>query len=310
MCKLTDHFETLPKLKIAGSSEPATFTSSLRPLTLGICTFCKDSFNRHEMQEHLAKCSDLKSQLERNLQLARRDEAKPDSKTTIKMYSVQMLTAVIYDKYAPETYWLYLELPVVSSLVKLDTYLKQIWLECCGHLSAFEIDGKVYARYPDREYADADPNYKEYNMSAVKLGKLFEKSVGKFRYTYDYGSSTELELELISSWEGTILGKRPEIGLLARNQTPLILCQECKKTPATIVVTAFSQGSVSPDDDEDYYGRYWLCEKHARSNKYRDYRDYFMPVLNSPRTGQCGFDGTYTPLINFGLATTNATSKF
>ncbi|NDJ86430.1 MAG: hypothetical protein GYB66_11120 [Chloroflexi bacterium] len=45
-------------------------------------------------------------------------------------------------------YWLYLELPARVSLVVLDDYLRIIWLECCNHLSAFEINGARYGVEP------------------------------------------------------------------------------------------------------------------------------------------------------------------
>jgi hypothetical protein len=39
--------------------------------------------------------------------------------------------------YAPR-YWLHLEVPSKFTLDALDDFLRAIWLECCGHLSAFE----------------------------------------------------------------------------------------------------------------------------------------------------------------------------
>lgn len=36
-------------------------------------------------------------------------------------------------------YWLYLEMPARATLTDLDGFLRDIWLECCGHLSAFDI---------------------------------------------------------------------------------------------------------------------------------------------------------------------------
>ena len=34
-------------------------------------------------------------------------------------------------------YWLFVDIPVSSSLSTLDSFLRAVWLECCGHLSAF-----------------------------------------------------------------------------------------------------------------------------------------------------------------------------
>lgn len=32
-------------------------------------------------------------------------------------------------------YWLYVDIPVNRTLSALDTFLRKIWLECCGHMS-------------------------------------------------------------------------------------------------------------------------------------------------------------------------------
>ena len=38
---------------------------------------------------------------------------------------------------ADKNYWLYVDMPVTGSLTSLDSFLRKIWLECCGHLSEF-----------------------------------------------------------------------------------------------------------------------------------------------------------------------------
>jgi hypothetical protein len=57
----------------------------------------------------------------------------------------QALVIGIDDRYAPGDYWLHLEAPITATLRALDGYLRDLWLECCGHLSIFEIDGRTYA---------------------------------------------------------------------------------------------------------------------------------------------------------------------
>ena len=43
---------------------------------------------------------------------------------------------------------MHVAVPVTAPLSKLDDFLRHTWLECCGHLSAFEIGGKRYASKP------------------------------------------------------------------------------------------------------------------------------------------------------------------
>jgi len=43
---------------------------------------------------------------------------------------------VVEGQYARD-YWLHLQAPVYRTFGELDSVLRAIWLECCGHLSAF-----------------------------------------------------------------------------------------------------------------------------------------------------------------------------
>lgn len=38
-----------------------------------------------------------------------------------------------------KSYWLHVAVPAEASLRTLDRFLRHTWLECCGHLSAFDI---------------------------------------------------------------------------------------------------------------------------------------------------------------------------
>ena len=42
----------------------------------------------------------------------------------------------IEDKY-DKNYWLYVDISLTATLKSLDTFLREIWLECCGHMGAF-----------------------------------------------------------------------------------------------------------------------------------------------------------------------------
>lgn len=89
--------------------------------------------------------------------------------------------------------------------------------------------------------------------------------------------------------EDEALGKVPEYRLVARNLMPEILCQVCGKARATSVTS----GNGGSQGRSDAWGRSWYCERHAAHED----ANYLMPVLNSPRTGQCGYDGAYTPKV-------------
>ena len=111
---------------------------------------------------------------------------------------------------------------------------------------------------------DADMNVR---LDRVLLPKL------KFSHEYDFGSSTELSLKVVSQIEATAGAK--QIRLLARNLPPKIACDECD-TPATQVCTYCGPGV-------------WLCDTCAPPHSCGE--DYYLPVVNSPRVATCGYTG-------------------
>ena len=73
----------------------------------------------------------------------------------------------VEDRYDPR-YWMHLDMPMNLDLRGLDQFLRNIWLECCEHLSAFYISGvtlpvtrhrfaRAVRRPPPREYAMRRP---------------------------------------------------------------------------------------------------------------------------------------------------------
>ena len=68
-------------------------------------------------------------------------------------------------------YWLYLDVPATSALSAVDTFLRKIWLECCGHMSGFFGSGR-------REIG-----------KNRKLGTFC--SGDKLLHEYDFGTTTE-----------------------------------------------------------------------------------------------------------------------
>ena len=94
-------------------------------------------------------------------------------------------------------------------------------------------------------------------------------------YEYDYGTTTELKLKVISEREVEAKGKA--IQVLARNTPPLILCNVCGK-PATEVCAQCIY------DDEG-----WLCDDCAEEHECGE--EMLLPVVNSPRVGMCAYTG-------------------
>jgi len=99
----------------------------------------------------------------------------------------------------------------------------------------------------------------------------------KFYHQYDFGSTTELALQVIAEQQGSKAGKA--VRLSARNNSPDINCELCGKS-ATQVCTQCLWA----------YEDALFCYKFVKSHECDS--EMFLPVVNSPRVGVCGYTGT------------------
>ena len=209
-------------------------------MTSGICSLCNARYTKAGMTRHLKSCipKSLRNQLEQG------NQQKP--------FFYIMVTGC----QAPD-YWLYLKVNYEASLETLDTFLRTIWLECCGHLSAFRNKGS------------------ELGMRE-KLKDILEPGM-ELLHEYDFGTTTELLVKVLGRYEG-LIEKNIPIQILSRNEAPEILCDECGKVPAVEICTEcqWREGG-------------WLCQSCAETHKCDE--GMFLPVVNSPRTGVCGYTG-------------------
>ena len=162
-------------------------------------------------------------------------------------------------------------MPSPRRLTVLDAFLRDIWLECCSHLSGFTIAGQSYVSHVSNDFVPFG-GMPDKAMTA-RLDRVLQPGM-TFRYEYDYGSTTELNLKVIGP--RLVAPRRPAVELLARNQPPEIICVACNSRPAT---TVCSQCYYSGDG--------WLCETCA--GKHDCDPEMFLPVVNSPRTGVCAY---------------------
>ena len=163
-------------LEVSEGSEITRQSSS------GTCCFCKGSFAKSAMARHLKSC---KARAEENDKSAIKGATKGSASRTILHLLVEGL-------YLP-MYWMHIEIPANATLQDLDDFLRQIWLECCGHLSSFEIGGSTFIS----EKMEPDDR-----SMRIALGKVIVPEI-KFEHVYDFGTPTELSLRLVSEREGT-----------------------------------------------------------------------------------------------------------
>lgn len=185
-------------------------------------------------------------------------------------------------------YWLHLAVADTTLLSTLDEFLRDLWVECCNHLSAFSIDDQRYERPYDDSVAGG--GHRTQSM-AVELGSVATND-DSFGYTYDFGSSTALDVRVVGTgdWSMTALEARGTetdhegIVLLARNHPPTIDCAACDASATTICQTCLRDPAADA----------WFCESCASTHENDCDRAQYLPVVNSPRVGVCGYRGPAT----------------
>ena len=173
-------------------------------------------------------------------------------------------------------YWIDFEAKADARLDAIDAFLRRVWLECCGHLSVFRIGGVDYfSRGYDFSFGrDFATGVLERSMNT----KLRDALCGDLvEYEYDFGSTTELQLELTGERSGRI--GRPAVRLLARNSAPVFPCATCG-APATLICSYCIHEGTSAFTCQEHLGQHSCGEEEA-----------FLPVANSPRMGICAYVG-------------------
>lgn len=221
----------------------------------GKCKYCGKEYTMGYMKRHLSACK------ERLNQLASESGGR-------QCGYFQLAVSPKYDNY----YWLFIEVKETATLKDVDTFLRDIWLECCGHLSAFRINGVSYEVMPEKDFFWGEPA-KSMNY---KLKEVLEKGM-TIGYEYDFGSTTELKISVIDYRVGCLKGGK--VTILSRNNPYEYICDECGKKPAV---------AICPECAWD--GKGLLCEDCSRTHKCGE--DMLLNICNSPRMGVCAYMGS------------------
>lgn len=183
---------------------------------------------------------------------------------------------LLYGKYDGD-YWLLIEMKETATLEELDRFIRDIWVECCGHLSAFNIEGTCYEPCMDGE--DDWYGASEEDMSCMLKDVLHQGLV--MGYQYDFGSTTELVIKVLGHGAGAVNGDA--VTILSRNIPPEIFCSKCGRRPAEWIspwryyeADAFRCGKCLEEEEEQN----------------PDSEEWYLPVCNSPRMGVCGYEGS------------------
>lgn len=222
----------------------------------GSCRFCSAEFSRQGMGRHLTSCP-------------ARVESVRQITPKLKREIFHVCVSGKYDV----NQWLHLEVHSNAFLSALDIFLRDIWLECCGHLSSFEIDGIHYESAPAAPFDGFDFGYRA-QSTRIRTEKVLKPRL-RFEYEYDFGSTTHLQLRVIERRLGAF--PKEDVALIARNNPPTYLCVACN-APATQICAQCGWTAEA-----------WFCDLCAREHACGE--ELFLPVVNSPRMGVCGYTG-------------------
>lgn len=229
--------------------------------TKGFCKYCGKEYTKGGMLRHLQACKNREMKL-----------TEEKGKRRCRYFQI-----TISAKYA-KAYWLIVETSENTTLKELDQFIRDIWVECCGHLSAFTIHGTEYESNPDMSgfWGTSARNMNYRLRDVVDVGD-------SILYEYDFGSTTELVLSIHSCREGE--KKDNDIVILSRNNPPKIICSNCEQNEAKWV-------DVTGHYEE---GTFWCDEcLDAKNDEDKEYDEleFLLSVCNSPRMGVCGYEGS------------------
>lgn len=214
----------------------------------GKCYYCQKEVTNKTVKRHVKSCKERKNAIETSI----KESGEKKEQFILK----------IYDKYYTSVYYIYMAIDTELTLDELDNFIRDIWVECCGHLSSFTINGVTYSSYDEEEYGEEDFN--------IRLSSILDVE-DKFTYVYDYGSSTELIIEVVDKFETG--SNASSIEILARNNEVTYICKKCGKKATFINYeeNEFVCSDCIDDCDEDIINE--------------------LGYTNSPRDGVCGYIG-------------------
>ena len=229
-------------------------------LDRGTCHLCEKTYKATAFTRHLHAC------IPKTLGLK---PVKIDPGATVGARKARYMMLNVR-AYGSRDYWLHLGVQTDATLSELDGFLRELWLECCGHMSAFRIQE---TSYESSSWGFDDPWADSRSMD-VAIGKVLpHKTRGD--YTYDFGSSTELCIESKNLYSvPDNRGDPDRIRVLARNIAPEFVCDTCGK-PASFLQW----------DEEDMWEQRHYCNSHQPDE------DFVYPLVNSPRCGVCDYMG-------------------
>ena len=164
-----------------------------------------------------------------------------------------------------KSFWMVVEAGEDTNLKELDIFLREAWMECCGHLSMF--------------VPKSNTPWREKEISKSKMISSFLEGP-ELAYLYDFGTTSYAQIKVISTSSREKC--KGSIRILARNDPVHPRCEKCGTDATLVLWDSF---------DENEYSA--LCEDCGKKYEHPVDRGKYAPYANSPRMGLCGYTGEF-----------------
>lgn len=258
----------------------------------GPCLICGAQIRADDAGSHVAACTRLQ------LQRSTHPPLQPDQ--------IDRMPVLVRVRSTALRHWLILAVNPAASLDRLDTFLRDRWLNCCEHGSHFELPPAT----EDPDVPQADPTT-AFQRSAGRIPLIFSYATapGQITYhSYDHenptGSSLE-HLERVSHPYAALaaLVTTPEqsephtdqfVTVLAHNQTPE-LCFRCDAAAAwRYHVNPYLDPAPGPSAPPSALAPPYFCTSCAPRET------AVTPLRNSPRAGTACYDVHHNNPVHLG----------
>lgn len=224
----------------------------------GKCYYCGKEIAKVSVTKHLKSC-------------VKKEEYQKNREIEGKIIKNLFILQINY-KYKPNDYWMYISVDENATLKEIDQFLRDVWVECCGHLSKFRINGVDYD--VDKRSANKFDFFFRKNSESMdmKLKKVLKEGL-TFSYEYDFGDTTYINIKVLYKYNAY---QNKDIEIMARNIPIEYKCDKCQNKAQYYC----------------YECGHFYCEKCIENFKCNCDEEMISEMIegeNSPRSGVCGY---------------------